>query len=71
MDKIIVGVVLAFIAVIIGAFCALFIGFLVMISWNAVMPEVFGLSTINYIQGFWMSFLSSLLFKTTSSSTSN
>jgi TRAP-type mannitol/chloroaromatic compound transport system permease small subunit len=69
MDNIIVGVVVGFLAVIVGAFCALFTGVIVMIAWNAVIPDLFNLQSINYLQGFWLSFLASLLFKTSTSVT--
>jgi hypothetical protein len=69
-DNVLLGVVIAFVGIFTFAFCALFQGFLVMLAWNAVMPKLFSLDTINYIDGFVLSFLSSLLFKTTVSTKS-
>lgn len=34
----------------------------ILVSWNAVMPDIFGLTEINAAQAFWLSILSSSLF---------
>jgi hypothetical protein len=64
-DNVLMGVVVVFLGIFTFAFCALFQGFLVMLAWNAVIPKLFSLDTITYLDGFWLTFLSSLLFKTT------
>lgn len=38
-------------------------GLLVMLLWNALMPEIFGLKRISYWQGWGLLILSSILFK--------
>lgn len=67
MDKFlkIVGTVVVGLALI--ALGALLVGFIVMLLWNWLMPVIFGLTKITYIQGWGISFLSGLLFKGTSS----
>lgn len=35
----------------------LFIGWIVMLCWNATMPMIFGLSTITYWQGYCLTVL--------------
>lgn len=49
----------------------LFFGGLVMVLWNALMPDVFGLSVITWWQGTMMFWLSTLLFRGFSSSKSS
>ena len=34
-----------------------------MLLWNWLMPDIFGLKTINFIQAFGINLLSSILFK--------
>ena len=48
--------------VIIAAAMALILGFVVMWLWNWLMPEIFGLGTITYWQGFGIFFLAKILF---------
>lgn len=43
---------------------ALVFGYLVMILWNWIMPEVFGLTTITYWQAFGLIILIKLIFGT-------
>ena len=52
------------------AFISLLLGFPVMWLWNWLMPTIFGLKTITFWQAVGLMFLSSLLFKSTSSSSS-
>lgn len=33
--------------------------------WNWLMPTIFGITTITYIQGWGISFLSGMLFRST------
>ena len=69
-DTILFGISAALIGLIIYAAIALIIGLIVMLLWNWLMPEIFGLGTINYIQGWGISFLCGMLFKGTSNATS-
>lgn len=39
-------------------------GILVWLLWNAVVPAVFGLPALTYIQAFLLTWLCSCLFKT-------
>lgn len=39
-------------------------GLVIMFVWNAVIPEVFGLPAIGFIQAWLLTILCSLLFKT-------
>jgi hypothetical protein len=64
-EKFLTGVGLAIVAVIILAAVAFFTGFIVMLLWNWLMPFLFALPTVNFIQGWGIAFLSSLLFKGT------
>lgn len=43
--------------------CCLFVGWIVMICWNITMPMIFGLSTITYWQGYCLTVLCNMLFK--------
>ena len=59
------------IAIILGilvfALVALICALPVMLLWNWLMPDIFGLTTINFWQALGISFLSSCLFGRTSS----
>ena len=54
LGKIILGVLIA-------AVIAVVVGALVMVLWNWLMPEIFGLGTITYWQGFGLVLLLRLL----------
>ena len=57
--KIFLGVLLGF-----GILVLLFIfGWIVMLLWNWLMPEIFGLTTLSYWQAWGLLLLSSILFK--------
>ena len=46
-----------------GVGLAFLFGWIVMLLWNWLMPEIFGLKAISYWQGWGLLILSSLLFK--------
>lgn len=48
--------------VFIAGLFALVVGALVMVLWNWLMPEIFGLGIIGYWQGFGLALLAKLLF---------
>ena len=56
----IIGV--AFLGITFAVLFALVFGFLVKILWNALMPELFGLTRITYWQAFGLLILTKLLF---------
>jgi len=45
--------------------CAFLTGWIVMLLWNWLMPMLFGLKTITYLEGWGIACLSGLLFKGT------
>lgn len=45
------------------AFMALILGVFVMLVWNWIMPLLFGLATISFIEGWGVAFLCGMLFK--------
>jgi len=47
---------------------AAFLALPIMLLWNWLMPLLFGLTKITFIQAFGLMFLSGLLFKNTSQS---
>jgi energy-coupling factor transporter transmembrane protein EcfT len=51
-------------------FVAVLTGLPLMWLWNWLMPELFGLKTITFWQAVGLNFLSSILFKSSSSSSS-
>lgn len=57
-----------FLAVIIAILVAAIIALPVMLLWNYVVPEVFGLKEINFWQALAISLLSSLLIQSSSNS---
>ncbi len=53
------------------ALIALLMALPIMLLWNWLMPEIFELTEINFWQALGLSLLSSFLFKSSSSSSSN
>ncbi len=53
-----------------GVLIGLICGLPVLILWNWLMPEIFGLKSITFVQALGLSLLSSILFKSSSSSNS-
>ena len=51
------------IGLVIAAGTALLFGFFVMILWNWLMPSIFGLSEITYLQAWGLVLMSHILFK--------
>lgn len=68
MNNILNGLGIILLATIIAALIAVLVAFPVMLLWNAVVPSIFGLTTINFTQALYLSMLTSILFKSTSSS---
>jgi hypothetical protein len=61
---------LAAIALFIGLAVALIVAFPVMLLWNALMPDLFGLQLIGFWQALGLTVLCSILFKSSNSSSS-
>ena len=68
MEKVIGSVVLIAISVVV---CALLMAIPVYYLWNWLMPEIFGLTTLDFWQALGISLLASCLFKGTSSTSSS
>lgn len=45
-------------------------GIILSVAWNTVIPHVFGLPTIDFVQGIALAFVGSILFKSPVSTTS-
>jgi hypothetical protein len=58
-EKIILGIGFGILAIGLIALC----GWVVMLLWNWLMPEIFGLKTLNYWQAWGLLALSTILFK--------
>ncbi|MBN1624368.1 MAG: hypothetical protein JXN10_05290 [Clostridia bacterium] len=56
----IVGMVFG--GIILAGLMAFLFGWVIMLLWNWLMPEIFGLGTINYWQGFGIFFLAKIIF---------
>lgn len=65
MDKFLKGLGAAMLGIFLIALGAFFVGLLVMWVWNWLMPMLFDLPTVTYIEGWGIAFLSGLLFKGT------
>lgn len=66
MDKIIIILV----GLLLVAVTALLFSLPVMLLWNWLMPIIFGLKTITWMQAFGLMLLSGMLFRSSSSSKS-
>ena len=64
----IIGGVIAFVGVVV--FVTLFMTLPVLVLWNWLMPEIFGLTTITFWQAAGIVALSSMLFKSSARSSS-
>jgi hypothetical protein len=67
MGFIIAGLIGMSIAVLLAVVAALVSSLPVMWLWNEVIPDVFGLKPLTWMQALWLCLLCSLLFKTSSS----
>jgi magnesium-transporting ATPase (P-type) len=56
-----IGMILG--GIVLAAFLALLFGLLVMLLWNWIMPEVFGLKPLTYWQSWGIVLLAHILFK--------
>jgi hypothetical protein len=59
LEKVLLGILFAIGGIALLALC----GLVVMLLWNWLMPEIFGLKTINYWQAWGLLILSQILFK--------
>lgn len=65
-DAILKGLGLFLVALVIVCIIACLVALPVMWPWNWLMPAIFGLKTISFLQAFGLLILSGLLFKSTS-----
>lgn len=68
IEKIVVAVVASAIVAVVLLFIAILFGLPVMWLWNALMPDIFGLKEIGFLQAVGLFLLCGLLFKGHSSS---
>ena len=59
MEKIITAILPLITFLLVG----LIVGFFIMLLWNWLMPDIFGIKEITYWQGLGMFLLSDILFK--------
>jgi hypothetical protein len=70
MDKLLAGLMLVVGALALALLLALILAYPTMLLWNVLMPSLFGLKTISYLQALGLMILSNLLFGKSSSSSS-
>jgi len=68
MEKVFEFIAALFITVVLAFFIALLFGIVVMYLWNWLMPVIFGLPTITWIQAAGLIFFIHLVFPSGSSS---
>ena len=66
MQKFLTSIGAVVVSLVIIAVAAFILGVFVMLLWNWLMPMIFGLTTISYIEGWGLAALCGLLFKSTS-----
>ena len=71
MEKFIKILGIAFLFIVLVAIVSFFTGLIVMWLWLWLMPIIFGLPTLTYIQAWGVSFLCGCLFKGSYSQTKN
>ena len=57
------GILYGIVALVFAAAIAFLFGWVLMLLWNWLMPAIFGLTTISYLQAWGLILLSHLLFK--------
>lgn len=67
MEKIVTWAGITVLAVVLVAAISALLALPVYLLWNAVIPSVFGLTTITFMQAIQLSLLSSCLFKSSCS----
>jgi hypothetical protein len=68
MDKLLAGLMIAGITVVLIVVVSLLLAWPTMLLWNWLMPLIFGLRTLTFLQALGLMILSSLLLKSSSSS---
>lgn len=68
MDTLIKALGIIFLALLIAALLAVIIATPLWLLWNWLMPVIFGLKTITWVQALGLAFLCAILFKSTSTS---
>jgi hypothetical protein len=68
METFLKGLGATILVLVIAALFSFLLGWFVMLLWNALLPAIFGITTITYWQGVGICLLSNLLFKGTSTS---
>lgn len=67
MKLIVVGLLGTVISAVFALTSAFVYSMPVMWLWNAVVPDVFGMKPLTWVQALWLSLLCALLFRVTSS----
>ena len=70
METILNWVGLGLITLLLAIALAVFTAYPTMLLWNVVIPGIFGLPTIDFLQALALSLLCSILFKSSGSSSS-
>jgi len=65
MNKFLTGIGAGVLGIVIIILTAFITGLIVMLFWNWLMPLLFGLKAITYIEGWGIACLSGILFKGT------
>ena len=65
MDELFDFIVDFFVSLVAGVALSFLIALPLMLLWNGLVPEIFGLKTISYWDAFGLYLLSNLLFKST------
>lgn len=61
--KILKGIGIVLLSLTLSAAAAFLTGLIVMLLWNWLVPELFGLKQITYLQGWGLAFLCQILFR--------
>lgn len=69
MNKLITALIVILVFLVIAVAFALLVAFPVMLIWNKIMPQLFGLAEITFWQAFGLALLARLLFGTGSAGT--
>lgn len=71
LEKIAIGLLLGVVAIALFAIISLVAAIPTYFLWNWLMPDIFAIKTITFWQAWGINFLSAILFKSSSSSSSS
>ncbi len=71
LQKLVAGMIIGIMFLVLMAVLSLIAAIPTYFLWNWLMPTIFGIKTVTFLQAWGINFLASILFKSSQSSNSN